>query len=65
MMGFVRTRDNALISLIDVRRLMVVEQDGHSVVMAEPRDGSAPIELCRSYTIESLQRGLDPTRAHR
>ena len=65
-MGFVRTHDGDLISLIDIRRIYAIEHEGGGcTVMAVMRADGEVVELARDYTIVGLAKVLDPVRASR
>ena len=63
-MNFVRTIDDDLIALWDIKKIYTLDHEGggHST-MALMRDGETIIELARDYSIAILARALDPVRA--
>jgi hypothetical protein len=65
-MGFVRTKDGDLISLIDVRKIYALEHSGGGcTVVAVMRADDELVELARDYNIDCLAKALDPVRASR
>jgi hypothetical protein len=65
-MGFVRTREGDLISLIDVRKIYALNHEGGGcTVMAVMRANDELVELARDYNIDCLAKVLDPVRASR
>jgi hypothetical protein len=64
-MNFLRTAAEAetgeLIALVDIKRMIAVERDGRTRMIAVMRSGEE-IELSRGYSLESLTRALDPVR---
>jgi hypothetical protein len=60
LMGFVRTSEGDLIALWDVKKIYSLDHEGGGyTVMAIMRNGET-VQLCRSYSMESLTRALAP-----
>jgi hypothetical protein len=64
--NFLRTADESLIALFDIKRIYSLDREGGGcVITAVMRADDALVELARDYTLASLARALDPVRASR